>query len=338
MMLRPLRMMGTLVIAGTLASGAQSAAGDQQRILASIARPSSISGYNGWLAWSTFDANAGVFRLTVWNGGVPSTPAIAASKTAFDVDLGPDQRGRPTAVYSRCPTASTATRRARSCDVFALDLASGRERQIGCCRLASFDEIRPSLWRGRVAFARARRGGSKFEMRVGAMADLSAPRTQSVRGLRLPSGTGGPSRLDLYGTRLVFRWESVRSDCRTEVQSGDARGEQIWLSDLSASKSQLLSSGCFGDPRVAVKSPTLGTRGLVAVTIDLRNASPLARVSWGIGRLSTSKHPATVTPLPYPKVCPESVAQTGARFAMIAPQAGCQYVPGDAAYDVVLLG
>ncbi len=106
-------------------------------------------------------------------------------------------------------------------------------------------EFLPSIWRGRIAFARV------FERRPGLagtaphlyVRELGAggPSLRQAGGPRGRSGLPGPTSLDLYGDRLVFAWvwgegAQGRSEVRlSTVGSGDAAliAEASWSSSIA---------------------------------------------------------------------------------------------------------
>ena len=71
-----------------------------------------IDAHAGDVAWSDYDAAIDGWRLMANVDGVTQALPVAARATPFDVDLGPDRRGRLVAVYSRC---ARGLRRARGC-------------------------------------------------------------------------------------------------------------------------------------------------------------------------------------------------------------------------------
>jgi hypothetical protein len=180
-------------------------------------------------------------------GSPPRRVPVTPSPWPFDADLGEDARGRPTAVYSRCRTAGRqrsgypGTRRA--CDLYALDLATARERRLGRLSTARASERSPTLDRGTVVFVRVpepeRPGGAARLMR----AQLAGGRARTIA--RLPDTTIADDVLgaDLDGGRLaltVYRAPALdpphgswvvllgRSDGRRlrEVEAGGAGEEE----------------------------------------------------------------------------------------------------------------
>jgi len=106
-----------------------------RRIVASSEGPTSVDAYKDVLVWSQRQAGpvsgGGAYHLAALVGGEVRRLPVAPRAVPFDVNLGPDSRGRPVAVYSRCarePELSAGERSlsvpyppyttGRSCDLF----------------------------------------------------------------------------------------------------------------------------------------------------------------------------------------------------------------------------
>jgi hypothetical protein len=61
-----------------------------------------VDAFGGHVVWSDYDASIDDWRLMANVDGVTQALPVAPRPTPFDVDLGPDRRGRLLAVYSRC--------------------------------------------------------------------------------------------------------------------------------------------------------------------------------------------------------------------------------------------
>jgi hypothetical protein len=118
-----------------------------------------ISAHGGWVVWST-PAPGGVWSLVAWHNGQARPLPISHRSQPFDVDAGTDARGRAVVTFSRCITAPQLLVgrlqpwTGEGCRVRVVDLASGRERAAGVPRPPGASDTTPSMWRGRVAFAR----------------------------------------------------------------------------------------------------------------------------------------------------------------------------------------
>jgi hypothetical protein len=133
---------------------------------------------------------------------------VPPSLWPFDVDLGDDARGRPVAVYSRC--RAIGRRRSgypgsrRGCDLYALDLAAGRERRLAALSTRDASERAPALDHGTVAFVRVpeadrRPGGAR--LMIGRL-DAGRP-ARGAALLRETTIADDVLGLDLEGARLA---------------------------------------------------------------------------------------------------------------------------------------
>ena len=142
----------------TLLAGAAllpAAAAAAETTVAAVDGPTPIREHTGVAVLSVFDREAGVFRLAVSRDGAPPEPLPVPPRTvAFDADIGPEVDGGLTVVYSRCATEAAGARRPRGCDLFQLALQDPTEQRIAAVSTAGASEQRPTLYRGRVAFAR----------------------------------------------------------------------------------------------------------------------------------------------------------------------------------------
>jgi hypothetical protein len=129
-------------------------------------RPSTVSSHQGVLAWSDYLPASGRYQLVVQQPGQAATPApIATSLEPFDVDLGSNRSGSPTAVYTRCttpgrpaPSADSNPGRGTGCDLYRLNLRNGLEEHLTQLSAPKADESSPSVLAGDIAFVRRERG------------------------------------------------------------------------------------------------------------------------------------------------------------------------------------
>jgi hypothetical protein len=167
------------------------------QVLAREQAPFTADAASGYLAWSSYDPAEKVFRLRLRDGlGNDVFPAVAPSRTAFDVDLGAGPEDGLTAVYSRCDPG---------CDLYRYDVATGAERKLEGVSSPRQDEHHPSIEGRRIAFARTYRG--KDVLYVGDATGASG-------SVRQPSGStrGRIARAEateLAGGRLFFIWAGV---------------------------------------------------------------------------------------------------------------------------------
>ncbi len=177
-----------------------------ETVVGHLLRPSTIRAYAGTQVFSSFDGRA--YRLAVRRAGRVETLPVASSRAPFDVDIGPDGQGRPELIYTRCRVEQGAvdvgTNDSRGCDLVVLPLvAGGVERPVRNANTADDNEFAPTLWKGRIAFARRVRGRDRPVVLTKA---LGAPRSRPSE--RLPgvpgrSSSRGVLELDLHGDRLA---------------------------------------------------------------------------------------------------------------------------------------
>jgi hypothetical protein len=178
----------------------------RRRSIAVVGRPVPVSAYAGYVAWSRRRRDG--WALMQWHAGRVSAVAVAPSARPFDVDLGPDERGRPSAVYSRCRPL---------CRIYRVALDGSGERALGALSAGgAASESHPSIWRDRLAFVARRPGARSPTVYV---ARTGGRRPVAVRGGTRPrcAGQGGDCGarvigLDLGARVLAFVWEIDSSD------------------------------------------------------------------------------------------------------------------------------
>ena len=225
-----------LVVALGLSAAPASAA---DTLVAQLQRPSAIRGYAGIEVFSDFDGTA--YRLAIVRDGKVEHLPVAPSQAPFDADIGPDRNGRPQLIYTRCGIArdsATGTSGLKGCDLFVFSLTGGTERPVRNANTDA-DEVAPTLWKGRIAFARGSLGGPAFEVGAHERAvvytkELMAPRSRPStrlpgiprRGADRGRTTGGNvAELELSGEHLAeivnFVGSPVESPQQTEVRLVD---------------------------------------------------------------------------------------------------------------------
>jgi hypothetical protein len=205
--------------------GAPVASGDQ--VLATLPPliTTRMSAYAGQVVWSQPVAPER-YVLMRWQHGQVDRLPTSPQPEPFDVDVGPDARGRPVAVYSRCTGLRVRALAPVGCDVYQLSLAGGRERKLRRVSSSHASEYAPTIWRGNLAYASTRTSSSRTKVLL--------LRRAARRPVRLPGGSRGSSgdvgQLDLTSNALVFTW---RSDATT----------QLWRVPLSGRRGTLLATG-----------------------------------------------------------------------------------------------
>ncbi|HEV2769374.1 MAG TPA: hypothetical protein VGV40_04240 [Solirubrobacteraceae bacterium] len=224
-----------------------------------------VAAYGDVVVWSERSPE-GAFRLVADRGpdGEPAPLPVGQRGAPFDVDVGPGPDGRPVAVYSRCareprplpatwPAVAPAT--GRGCDLFAYSFATRAERPVQGANLPDTSEFLPSIWRGRIAFARV------FEQRPGLAGtapqlyvrelDPGGRTRRQAGGPRGRSGLPGPTSLDLYKDRLAFGWvwgegAQGRSEVRLTTLGSSQAGliaEESWSSTIARLLSPQVAEG-----------------------------------------------------------------------------------------------
>jgi hypothetical protein len=120
--------------------------------IATVDRPTGIRAWKGIGVFSVHDAQAGAYRLAITRlGSAPELLPVAARPVPFDADVGPDSRDEAAIVYSRCEREAPGR---RGCDLFRYSLTRGVEAPIRNADSDTASEFNPTIWGGRVAWAR----------------------------------------------------------------------------------------------------------------------------------------------------------------------------------------
>jgi hypothetical protein len=191
----------------SLVAAAPAGAAEPDTVVDHLRRPTAIRDYAGVQVLSVFEG--GAYHLAVRRAGRIEQLPVAPSTALFDVDIGPDRNGRPALVYTRCTREREAEigNRSTGCDLVLLSLAGGRERRVRSAN-TSANEYAPTLWRGRIAFARSTKGRGDpvvYVTEPGAPRGRSARRVPGVpRRERGSAATDGHVlELELHGDRLA---------------------------------------------------------------------------------------------------------------------------------------
>jgi len=130
-------------------------------------RPSTVTSYEGILAWSHYDSGGDRYQLMIQQPGQAAAKApVPDSRRPFYVDLGGNRSGAPTAVYTRCDTPGAAPgtkdsnpRPGSGCDIYRYTLGAGAEEHLTQISAPRADERQPTIARGQIAFIRREHGG-----------------------------------------------------------------------------------------------------------------------------------------------------------------------------------
>ncbi|MGI8631363.1 MAG: metallophosphoesterase family protein [Solirubrobacterales bacterium] len=296
-----------------------------------------VTGHGGTRAWSVAreQDGANAYRLVIDDGAGPRLAPVPSRDVPFDVDLGPDTRGRTVAVYSRCerdpeiePRTAPLPMRAGGggCDVFRLVVGSGAERRVAGVSTQAASEFLPSIWRGRIAFARI------YERRNGQRGRLPYLYTRAGgRSRRQPGGSRGadgrpgPTAVELRGTRIAFTWaRTIAGDrMRTQLRAGRIHRTARVLTEVTSARTiaRLLSPQIYGSRVTVARQRTDPDGG--------NRESRLLRHRFDGSREASLTVPGPLT----------SIGALGSRFALTAadsplvasgcgdPGAGCRLLP-----------
>jgi hypothetical protein len=264
----------SLIVGALLAAAPVALAAPTATPLVDLQRETPIREYAGWLLYSRWDGHA--YHLAIWQAGHGRDLAAPTQAKPFDADVGPDSTGRASAVYSRC---------AGSCDLYVIGFDLGdTPRPVSNANTRGRDEIAPSIWRGRLVFARRYSGDHV----VPYTKMLQAPRARpSARLAGLPSQRCGavyppncrtiedvddPS-LELWGRWVAQRWtyqpdgfpgfaqneirltDVGRTDTRQVAYRTSGLGGQTYLGPAIVDGRVAFFLACQGDPGGCSSSP-----------------------------------------------------------------------------------
>ena len=214
------RVVVTVVVAALFVLGHGVLAGAQQeQVVADAPGAMGLTAYDDHVVWSALDPQTRRWRLMHWHAGAVTVLPVAERRVPFDADAGPDSRGRPVLVFSRCrsdppglyyATANWAL--AAACDIWQIRLDGGTARRVRAVNTSRGSETTPSIWQGAIAFQRRLPGRPVSQL-------LLRPRQGGLR--RLPVGSIGKphvaelpgsvvSDLDLGPNSVAFVWLAGR--------------------------------------------------------------------------------------------------------------------------------
>jgi hypothetical protein len=189
----------------------------QAQLLEPLTRPTSVSSYGAWAAWSSYDPTHRAYRLMVRNAnGAVTAMGVAESPQPFEVSLGPLPSKEVGAVYPRCANAVEH----KGCRLEQLAVGSTDAHETRLPVPGGGSLFRPALWKDTVAFLRAvPKGGERhpvemFEWTVGSKHlrslilprnDLSAAELAQQPELAGTQGyIGEITALALNGTQVAY--------------------------------------------------------------------------------------------------------------------------------------
>jgi hypothetical protein len=259
-------MTAAAVFAVLAAVPASASAADE--VLATTAKATGVEAFRGHVVWSMWDPAIRAYRLTEYHKGTITTLShVPPSPVPFDVDLGPDPFGGTMAVYSRCekpvlsPWALTGR---RGCDIYYARLSAPTQVKLRSADSPA-DESSPTVWKGRIAFARTYPGHGKPPRRFlyWRRFDGKGPSHRLKRGPTVDRETV-PDQLDMRGRRVTYVWNFEF-------------GEQLRLARTGGGGRRLVSipgSGAAANS-LSAQGPTLGRRGGVHWMLAIGGDDPV---------------------------------------------------------------
>jgi hypothetical protein len=247
------RLCLTAIVAFALCAATARAATTE--VLEPIGAQTVVSAYRGHVVWNELDVPSGRWYLRHRFGDTSARLPISSRAVQFDVDLGPDRRGRAVAVYSRCTREPAVAAglplspdwmTAAGCDIYEADLATGRERRVRSVSSRRGSETTPSIWRGSIAFARRRpprRTARIYVHRAGRarLARISGGTVPRCPGICKPLPHGGPDALDLGSRSLAYLWRLQNGNV-----VGVGVGWELRSARLGERRAVLVASGFIG--------------------------------------------------------------------------------------------
>lgn len=212
-----------------------------------------------------------------------SDAPVASSDHPFDPDLGPAGRGRVVAVYERCRKGF------RSCDLYRLDVASGRERKVRAVSTRGGSEFGASVWGERYAFVRESRSreglftATRGRVRFLTGSDVleTDVRRRTIALATYSVGTVDFTGIYLHRVRSRGRGRSCLvdrgdqgGDGGTALNSPVLDGDYLYWHDFTANPGIVervarapLASACDRRPRIQFSDRTLPV-GVDSIAVD----------------------------------------------------------------------
>ena len=208
------------------------------------------------------------------------------------------------ATYSRCrvepdwgKTGMPSYANGQGCDVYKLDLGTGKEVRYTKVNASDGNEYWPSYWKGRIAFARAYDNDRAKPYLYAKTIESSAP-SQRLPGGSRGVNTSSPLNIELYGTRVGFAWRYQGGD---DTQPYDLRidtigGGHVVLDHTTGDGQSLVYIGwpsfeegrvywlrsCFGDPGGCPPRIRFEQSAYTGTIVPLVAVSPLYTTSMDI--------------------------------------------------------
>jgi hypothetical protein len=257
-----------------------------------------MSAYAGHVVWSEA-VGPGRHVLMRWHEGRVDRLPVAERAVPFDVDLGPDARGRPVAVYSRCPGETENATPVGGCDVYRLVLQRGRERRIRRASTATSSEYAPAIWRGNLVYASSRTAAGPAAVML---LRRGARRAIALRRQARGAEAGRVGAIDLTSNAVVFQWPAdTGADLRRVPLSG-RRGKVLARSLIQEGFAVVTQSPNAAPKETLwvsqVSAPCIETRIVSDREGRRRSTAPMPRDIRALARDGTSLYAITSAPAP----------------------------------------
>ena len=256
-----------------------------------------MSAHGGHVVWSEPVA-PGRHVLMRWHQGRVARLPVAERAVPFDVDLGPDARGRPVAVYSRCP-GEAENAAAGGCNVYRLDLRRGRERTIRRASTARSSEYAPAIWRGDLVFASSKTAAGPAAVML---LRRGARRAVVLRRQARGAEAARVSAIDLTSNAVVFQRAADSGAELLRVPLSGRRGKVLARSFMEEGNAvQTQSSNAAPKETLWVRqasTPCLETTIVSDHQDRRRSTAPMPRDIHALARDRTSLYAITSAPAP----------------------------------------
>jgi hypothetical protein len=301
-------VVGRLLVAAALTFSLAPGTANADDVLATLPslQQSDLSAYGGHVVWSERIAPE-VNVLMRWRAGRVDRLPVRSRKVPFDLDLGPDARGRAVAVYSRCAGERESAPPGHRCDVYQLSLANGRERRLRRISTPRASEYAPTIWRGNIAYASATRSGRTPRLML---LRRGARRPRRLLTGKRVTATSEVRPMDLTSNALVFTWSqddpaSERDAAASELRRVGLRGGRATILakeiDQEGFGDHAISANATPDETIWVReliTPCIETRIVVDRHGKRRMTAPTARDIRSLARDGSTLYAITSAPAP----------------------------------------
>ena len=279
-------------IGAAIALAPAAPANADDKVVATVAKPTTVSAARGHAAWSAWDPAVNGYRLMHYqrNGDVAQLRRIAPNPVPFDIDLGKDPFGGAIGVFSRCarpPLSTFDLDGRRGCDIYRVRMTTGAGQVKQRNANGPADEYWPTVWDGRIAFTRTYkpRGHRNRRYVYWRSFDGNGPSHKLRRGPE----DGVPEQLDMRGRNVTYLWQfEFGAQVRWADTAGGGRA-LVRIPGSGAAARDLIGQGptlgggfvhwglASNDPVVSeIRRTDLGTRDQERATTPIPGTSGLA--------------------------------------------------------------